>query len=133
MAEKLTEQIAFRVNQTTYNKLAALSVEANDRSLSDTARKLLEERLDEHRLPPLQHIKNDLGDFLRDRVDTVDVLQKDLGLVRKQAETLNQTCQDLAFDIRKLNRSYFERWIFFTIGVITTIVVMGAFFELMKR
>lgn len=110
MAKKLEQQIAFRVSYETYNKLADMCVRSGSSSLSGLIRRIVEESVQQDLHPPIEQIKDDLGNFIRERVHTADVLRHDLSRVQESVHHLDRTCQGLHSLHSTLKKDLIFQW-----------------------
>lgn len=126
MAKKLEQQIAFRVSYETYSKLADMCVRSGSSSLSGLIRRIVEQSVQEDLHPPIEQIKDDLGNFIRERVHTADVLRHDLSRVQESVHHLDRTCQELHSNLKKdLFSQWTERIAFTLIGGFVALVAVA--------
>ena len=126
MAKKLEQQIAFRVSYETYSKLADMCVRSGSPSLSGLIRRIVEESVEQELHPPIDQIKDDLGNFIRERVHTADVLRHDLSRVQESVHHLDRTCQNLQANLKKdqINQ-WIERLSFTFVGGFITLITVA--------
>ena len=126
MAKKLEQQIAFRVSYETYSKLADMCVRSGSPSLSGLIRRIVEESVEQELHPPIDQIKDDLGNFIRERVHTADVLRHDLSRVQESVHHLDRTCQNLQANLKKdLINQWIERLSFTFVGGFITLITVA--------
>lgn len=127
MAKKLEQQIAFRVSYETYSKLADMHVRtAGNCSFSAFLRWIVEQSVQDDLHPPMEEIKDEIGEFIRQRVNTADVLRHDLSRVQESVHHLDRTCQELHSNLKKdLFSQWTERIAFTLIGGFVTLVAVA--------
>ena len=126
MAKKLEQQIVFRVSYETYSKLADMCVRSGSPSLSGLIRRIVEESVEQELHPPIDQIKDDLGNFIRERVHTADVLRHDLSRVQESVHHLDRTCQNLQANLKKdLINQWIERLSFTFVGGFITLITVA--------